>query len=148
MKNFRLLLAGLMVAGFAFTSCGDDDSTPAAEQASILGKWDYAQSGMNGAGMDIGFENYDHEAGCSKDHMELAEGGVYKDYWYGPATECTETVETSTYSLGNSSITFGTGEGAETWEIESVTSSTMRIRKLYSASEAGNIYEVETYTRH
>lgn len=149
MKKFRLLLCGLMVAGVAFTSCSDDDGDAPAQQASITGKWYYSQRGLNAAGQDMGFSNYsEHATGCTKDNMELTEGGAWREYDYTSAPACTESVETSTYTRTANSITFGTGEGADTWEIESVTDNTLRLRQLYTASEAGNVYSIETYTRN
>lgn len=148
MKNFKLLLCGLIVAGFAFTSCGDDDSTPAA-QTPITGKWYYSQTGTNVMGEDMGFTNYTgHEAGCIKDNMELTEAGVWKEFDYTPATACTENVETSTYTRTPNTITFGSGVDAETYEIESVTATTLRIRQLVSSEDGHNVYSVETYTRN
>lgn len=147
MKNFRLLLAGLMVAGFAFTSCGDDDSTPAAEQASITGKWFYSQDGFSAMGVD-NLSNYDgHTAGCTKDNMELTEANAYKEFDYS-GEACTESVVTSTYTRTPNSITFGTGENAEVYEIESITATTLRIRQLESTTGGQNVYWVETYTRN
>ncbi|MCR5860898.1 hypothetical protein LRS05_01500 [Flavobacterium sp. J372] len=138
-----------MVAGFAFTSCSDDDGDAPAQQASITGKWYYAQQGTNFMGQDVGFTNYPfHTQGCEKDNMVLGTDNSYKEYEYETAaTGCTEEeVLSSTYTMGNSSITFGTGASADTWEIESVTENTMRIRQAQTM-EGQTYYEVQTYTR-
>jgi hypothetical protein len=146
MKKFKLLLCGMMVAGFAFTSCSDDDSAP-TQQASLTGKWYYSQQGISAFGVD-NLQNYSgHAAGCTKDNMELTADGAWKEYDYSASPQCTESVMTSTYTTGNSSITFGTGESAETYEIESLTENTLRIRQAYTQS-GQTYYDVETYTRN
>jgi len=137
-----------MVAGFAFTSCSDDDGDAPAQQASITGKWYYEKQGYSAMGSDVGMSNYSgHAANCTKDNMELTDGGAWKEYDYASSPACTESVETSTYTRTSNSITFGTGEAAETYEIESLTDNTLRIRQQETLN-GQTVYWVETYTRN
>jgi len=149
MKRLKFILGAILISGFALTSCSDDDSDSNQEQqASIEGKWFYAKQGFSAAGVD-NLQNYDgHEAGCTKDNFVLdAAAGSWKEYDYA-STTCDETVVTSTYTRNGNSITFGTGPDAETYEIQSVTDSSLRIRQLESTTGGQNIYYVETYTRN
>lgn len=146
MKKLKLyLLIILFAVGLA--SCSDDSTERTiATQPPVTGKWYYSQQGQTIAGEDF-LVNYDlHTQGCSKDNIVLGTDNSYRFNDYS-AENCQEISNTSTYSISGNYITLGTGPDADTFEIESVTSTTMRLRQEETVD--GTIqYRVRTFTRN
>ncbi|MCR5860899.1 hypothetical protein LRS05_01505 [Flavobacterium sp. J372] len=145
MKKIKLYLCLLFAAVLA--SCSDDSTERTiAAQPPITGKWYYSQQGQSIAGEDF-LVNYTlHTAGCSKDNIVLGTDNSYRINEYSEEN-CQEISNTSTYSVNNNFITFGTGSSANTYEIESVTSTTLRLRQA-EAVNGTTEYWVETFTRN
>jgi hypothetical protein len=80
MKKIKALMFAFVLAGITVVSCSDDDSGPAP---TIDGKWNQVKTVVrinNGPGTDIPYD--DNQAGCDKDYVEFASGGVFNDVVY------------------------------------------------------------------
>jgi hypothetical protein len=146
MKKIKLLVSTLAVAGL-LASCSDDSTERTiSAQPPITGKWYYSQQGQSINGEDFLADYTSHIPGCSKDNIVLGTDNSYRRNDYSEQT-CQEVSTTSTYLVDNNFITFGTGAEANTYEIESVTANTLRLRQAEGV-DGVTVYLVETYTRN
>lgn len=144
MKKFRLLLCGLMVAGFAFTSCSDDDSDGGSGQASLNGRWFYAKEGVSAMGIES-LNDWNHEPGCIKDNVEFAANGVFNETYY--YEDCDEDKDTGTWSTTGNKLTVSSGGSSSVVEIVELTENILKIRQAQSVGD-NTIYDVQVYTRN
>ncbi|MGQ2983980.1 hypothetical protein [Flavobacterium sp.] len=147
MKKFTLLLA-FVAAGFAFTSCSDDDSNSTQFSASLIGgKWQHEKTGFRVMEQET-LEDYTHSEGCSKDYVEFLEDGVYKWVVYNGDNNCDEVVRTETYMKNGETLTVGEGEEFESFKIEELTETQLRTKTIYMEQEgSATVYQIDTYIR-
>jgi len=150
MKKIYLSLLAVTLAflSVTLTSCSnDDDSTPVNEQptANVEGKWYYSKMGVSFMGQEQ-LQNYQHEAGCTKDNVELVSGGVFKDRDYS-GSECSLDELTGTWSKTGNNVTVNIEGMAETWEIVSMTSSELKVRSPFTM-EGQTYYDVTVFTKN
>ncbi|MGK4568911.1 hypothetical protein [Flavobacterium sp. 3HN19-14] len=82
MKNFKVLLAGILLTGLSLSSCSSDDDN-SATSASIVGKWTPTKtvSKVNGqTALNNPYEG--NEAGCDKDFIEFTQAGALNNTVY------------------------------------------------------------------
>lgn len=146
MKEYRLIIMGLIITALSLASCSDNSADSAIEtQAPVTGKWYYSQQGLTSAGDDFLQDYTMHTPGCSKDNIVLGEDNSYTHNEYEEGN-CGVSSTTSTYTLDDNVLTLGTGPDAETYEIESVTATSLRLRQAETVNGVTE-YWVETFTR-
>ena len=129
MKQLKLTMA-LLAAGLMMVSCNKDDD--GGSQAALEGKWIYSKEGVAGGGQEI-LDDYEHSEGCAKDYTEIIAGGTVKDVWYY-GSECTEDIEESTWTREGNTVTVGTGEDADQFEILNLTDTELKIATEYEGA--------------
>lgn len=145
MKKVRLflLVATLAFSGVSLTSCSSDDdsNTPVEVQPQLVGKWYFSRTGSGFQGSEI-YDNYTHETGCTKDHVELMQDGMYKGRRYS-GDECTLQETSSTWSLANNILTVTNNNVTTVYEVTSLTASQLKLRtaEVNGDQTFYNIYE-------
>jgi len=142
MKKVIILFVSALVLGMTFTSCSNDDDSPATAPASVEGKWNFSKVSETENGVvTVPEEDYVHEPGCIKDYIELKPGGVYNEAFYGPG--CALDLTTGTWSKSGNIITITQGVDIISAEVVSVSSSLLKVK--ISDTDAG-ITTVTTVT--
>ena len=150
MKNLKLLMlaAALSFSAVSVTSCSSDDSSPVTEEqqqeAIFEGKWYVSKEGVSVNGFE-NLQNYQHTAGCTKDHSEFVAGGTFKDreYW---GTECEVDELTGTWSKTGNNVTVTIDGVARNFEIVSMTATEMKARELVTMN-GQSYYDITVFTR-
>lgn len=148
MKKIKLflLIAGLGLSTVSLTSCNSDDSSdPVESLATVEGKWYTYKEGISANGVE-NLQTYQHTAGCTKDHVELVAGGVFKDreYW-GTGCELDELTGTWT-KTGNNMVVTVDGIASDV-EIVYLTATEMKVRSLETMN-GQTFYDVTVFTRN
>ncbi|MDR6968902.1 hypothetical protein J2X31_002928 [Flavobacterium arsenatis] len=125
MKKISILLVAFVA--LTFSSCGSDDN--GTNTASIIGKWEYSQTGDVIEGVEF-LETYDHTTGCNKDYIEFKSNGTFDDVWYSNgASGCTSDNDSGTWAQNGVTITTAYGEqDAEEGEILTLNETTLKVR--------------------
>ena len=127
MKNVKLLLAGVLIAGLSFTSCSKDDDNSSSTDGNIVGKWTPTKTVTSVSNQEVEAEYTSNEPGCEKDFTEFVEGGVLKDviYYKNSSEVCTQDADaTSTWSKTGTSLTID----GDTYEVTRLTGSELRFK--------------------
>lgn len=129
MKKIKGLLAALVLVGLTVTSCGSDDSGPAA---TITGKWNLSKT-VSKVGDATNTENYaGNEAGCDKDYYEFvgANSGALRDVIFFKNAEevCTEDeAEAASWNKSEDLLTVTGGDLEGAYEITKLSNSELII---------------------
>lgn len=79
-------------------------------------------------------EDYDdNEPGCPKDYIEFKTGGVFNDADYSGST-CVIDLSSGTWVQSGSNITITEGTDVVTFQVVSVTSTTLKIKLTETSS--------------
>jgi hypothetical protein len=156
MKKFKVLLCAVLVAGFSFTSCSDDDedTTPVNggnTSASIEGRWYFSQEGTGTESMaESSLRDYDHADDCGKDYVLFNEGGVLKTIEFDGDDNCAQIVRETAWAKNGNTLTFGTGAEATTAEVIALTSTTLKIREVNPdfGGSGLTVYDYTVFTRN
>lgn len=137
-KNFVVLF---VVATMVLFSCDKKDD----DAASIVGKWQYAKEGTIVNGSEV-LVDYNHTPGCSKDYIEVIDGGVLKDVYYDSngAGGCDETIDTAAWTRNGNTLTVTAFGESSTVEISELTQTTLKVK--YTDPSDGTMY-VTVHTR-
>ncbi len=112
MKKMRIFVAAFVVAGLGLTSCSSDDNSSAGEPATIEKKWNQTQTVTKVGSNTLPAVPYeDNVADCSKNYIEFAAGGVYKDVvYFKQGGNCQENIaEPGTWSKTDSQLVINNG---------------------------------------
>lgn len=111
--TFLTASALLMVLGFS--SCDKDDDKYELPAATLTGKWFYSKVGTTIGGAEV-LGDYDgNETGCSKDYIELGNGGQYADVDYDSTdSPCEVFTDTGSYAVTGNTVVIDTGEDTVT----------------------------------
>jgi hypothetical protein len=145
MKKTILMLVAFVSMGALTTSCGgSDDSSSSNSSNSLVGKWEYYQTGYAYNGQVV-MEDYVHNTGCSKDYVEFFENGAINEMTYEDifGESCYESFSEGTYvkSGNNLSVTLYDETGEVT--IQTLNATTLKIK---GAVEQG-YYEISIFRR-
>lgn len=128
MKKINVLFVSALALGITFASCSSDDS-PTPTSASVEGKWIYNKTAYTYLGVVNPEENYaGNELGCVKDYIEFKAGGVYADGDY-TGTDCLLIRNDGTWSKSGNIITVASSGLAAQYELVSVTSSELKMKR-------------------
>lgn len=143
MKKLSILCLSALALGMTFTSCSKDDN----EAASIEGKWTmekYSYSIDNGKTFTD--EAPENTPGCSKDYVEVLAGGVFKTISYGD--KCVVDQSVGTWSQKENMLTTFIDGDTEVSNIESVTSTNLKLKSTYTDSETKiSIIAITAFTK-
>ena len=141
MKNLKIVLFSVLALGLTVTSCSDDDSSSSAK---LEGKWIYSKTGASANGQEM-LIDYDHAEGCTKDYLEIIEGGSFKDVEYD-GSECAEYTDEGTWAKNGNTLTVNYEDYVWTTKIEKLTGSQLKISS--SETEGGvTVKYVTVFTR-
>nr|WP_314895494.1 lipocalin family protein [uncultured Flavobacterium sp.] len=127
MRKISILFVSALVLGMTFTSCSNDDNSPAPAPASVEGKWNFSKISETVNGVTSPEVDYDHEPGCNKDYIELKAGGVFNEvYYFG--SDCASDLNTGTWSKSGNIITITLGGVVASVEVVSVSSSVLKVK--------------------
>ncbi|MDI1256100.1 MAG: lipocalin family protein [Flavobacterium sp.] len=137
MKKIKLVLAAVIFAGLALTSCSSSDDG-GGTSASIVGKWTPTKTIIKINGQTAFDEAYaDNEAGCDKDYLEFTAAGALNDvvYFHNVDNACEADAATpGTYTkTGNSVTVSGTADYDDTYTIAKLTTSELRVTTTTTA---------------
>jgi len=127
MKKVIILFVSALALGMAFTSCNNDDDSPAPTPASVEGKWNFSKISETVNGVTSPEEDYGHEPGCNKDYIELKAGGVFNEANYS-GSNCALDLSTGTWSKSGNIITITLGGVGVSGEVVSVSSSVLKVK--------------------
>lgn len=130
MKKILFLFVSALTLGL--TSCSKDDG----DSASIVGDWEYVQTGYRFAGEEV-LEAYDNDCSTSKDYTSFNEDGTMTDYYYD--MDCDVYADSGTWSKAGSNLTVTLDGETETAKIEKLNSSTLKVSIDYT--EEGVTYK-------
>nr|WP_314895495.1 lipocalin family protein [uncultured Flavobacterium sp.] len=129
MKKAIILFISVLVLGMTFSSCSNDDNSPAPTPASVEGKWIYNKMSYTYLGGTNPEEDYvGNELGCIKDYIELNAGGVYNDGDY-TGSDCVLVKNNGTWSKSGNIITVLSPGLAAHFELVSVSSSELKVKR-------------------
>lgn len=128
MKKILLLFVSTLV--LSLTSCDKDDD---GDSSSIEGKWSYFQEGTEVNGQEV-LVNYVNDCSTKSDYVEILAGGVFKDVYY--YDDCTEEVDTGSWSKDGSNITVSFNGFSSTGQILTLDNSTLKVKSTVE----GEIY--------
>ncbi|PWA09299.1 lipocalin-like domain-containing protein [Flavobacterium laiguense] len=135
MKKAIILFISALVLGMTFSSCSNDDDSPAPAPASVEGKWNFSKMSETVNGVTSPEEDYGHEPGCIKDYIELKAGGVFNEvYYFG--SDCASDLVTGTWSKSGNIITIRY-EGGRVVSVEVVSVSSSVLKVKFSNTEGG-----------
>lgn len=132
MKNLKLLSA-VFAFVFAFSSCSKDDDKVLTKQEMLTGKWEFSKTGyITDAGVET-IGDYSHACTTQKDFYQFSAGGIFKEEYYS-YNDCSLDLSTGKWSLSENklSITFDGSVGSESYEIIELTSTTLKLKYIYS----------------
>jgi hypothetical protein len=138
MKKVILLFVAI-VSLSSITSCSDDDEAA----ASLLGKWEYSQSGIAAGRQDVLFP-YEHTEGCTKDFVQIT-ATSYVDHSFFNDGGCEVDIETATYTRSGNTLTIGTGADAYSATIVTLNGNTLKLN--VSSEDLPGITAVLVLTR-
>ncbi|WP_140487486.1 lipocalin family protein [Flavobacterium sp. GSA192] len=125
-KVTTLMVIVLVFVTALLFSCNDDDN-PNPATASIEGKWNFNKISEEINGVKYPEENYDNSTGCPKDFVELKSGGIYVEGFYSEI-DCDLDEYVGEWSKDGAIVTIVTEEGATSYEIVSITASTLKVK--------------------
>lgn len=136
MKKLKVILTAIVLTGFALTSCSKDDDS--SVPASIETKWNQIKTNVQVGGQSFDQLYTENVEGCSKNYIEFAAAGVYKDVvYFKQSGTCNESVAepgTWTKSGDNLTITNG-GDLTGTYKVTKLTGAVLNIQT--ESSNAG-----------
>ena len=129
MKKLSILFASVLILATVFTSCTKDISGP-VDVNFIEGKWNFNKSTVSSSGFTLPYttDYFKNEDGCSKDYIELLNGGVAK-YGNYPAN-CALEQRNGTWSLSGTNLIIAvTGSSFNgTFEIASLSATELILK--------------------
>jgi len=137
MKILKLSVVVALIT-LSFSCSSDDGPTTSGE---LTGKWYYKEYKI--AGQTIPYD--DHEA-CGKDYIQFnADGtGANVDIW-----DCEIDAAPYTYTRTGNNITVSSDGESDTAQITELSSTTLKIKRVYDFYDDGNDQTViEVYTRN
>lgn len=143
MKKIIFLLLSTLVLGTTYTSCNNNDDSPAP--ASVVGKWNVSKVSETENGVvTLPEEDYVHEPGCMKDYIELKPDGVYNEAYYGSG--CALNLTIGTWSKSGNIITITQGADIISAEIVNLSNSMLKVKISDTDSGITTVTTV-TFTR-
>lgn len=145
MKKLIMLFVFTLVSGLNFTSCTSDNES-SSSSSSIVGKWNFSKftttvSGVTSPEMDWA----DNEPGCPKNYVEFKTDGVFNGASYSGST-CVLDISSGTWVQSGSTVTLTLGTEVTTFQVVSVTSSTLKIKT--TETDSGVTYTLNvTFTK-
>lgn len=134
-----LVLAFMMT--FISSCSSDDDDALNPATASIEGKWNFNKIAEEIDGVKYPEENYNDDNGCPKDFVELKSGGDFVEgYYYG--LECTLETSLGAWSKNGAIVTVTLDGESISYEIISVTNSTLKIKYSETVDGISYVYKV------
>lgn len=91
----RKLIALLFLIPLAFVACGEDEKT-FTEKNYLVGKWEVIETGSNGTGGIILYQDYENDVNC-KDSYTFNSDLTFTNSDYTTNGACTATTITGTY---------------------------------------------------
>jgi len=129
MKKLSTLFVLVLVLGTVYTSCTKDISGP-VDVNFIEGKWNFNKSTVSSSGFTLPYttDYFKNEDGCSKDYIELLNGGVAK-YGNYPAN-CVLEQRNGTWSLSGTNLIIAVAGSSfnGTFEIASLSATEMILK--------------------
>lgn len=111
-------------------SCNSDDDS--GSESSIVGKWQLYQDGEVVNGTEV-LELWLHECATEKDYVEFTGSGNLISHYF--EENCTENIETGTYTVNGNQIKTTFVYDGTTYEttanIETLNSTTLKIKETY-----------------
>jgi len=106
MKNKFTLTMMVLTLVFGFMACSDKDEDLTGDKAkeALIGKWvtlSFAD--------EEGIEDYEHACSSKNDYVEFQSNGTFRSIYY--EEDCSEIVETGTYSVNGDKLTIKGLEG-------------------------------------
>ena len=125
--TFLTASALLMVLGFS--SCDKDDDKYELPAATLTGKWYYSKVGTTIGGAEV-LADYDgNEDGCSKDYIELGNGGEFANVDYDSTdSPCEVLTDTGSYAVTGNTIVVDSGDGAVTGTLLNLSYTELKIK--------------------
>ncbi len=132
--KFMILPALLMVLGT--TSCNDDDEEQfQLPAATLTGKWNYSKVGQVVAGVEV-FQDYENEAGCNRDYIELGNNNTYVEVDYDSTDEpCQAITTTGTFAVTGNTVVVDAGDDSFTGTILNLSYTELKVKD----NESGTI---------
>lgn len=128
MKKLGILVASVLLAGMAFTSCASDDDSN--NVGSVVGKWNFSTQKITSNGVVINEGPYNgNEQGCATDYIELFDDNTVATGDYNE--NCELDVTTSTYTRTGNVLNVTDGEIAATFEIVTANATTLLLKNTY-----------------
>lgn len=126
MKKLIVLFVFALVTVLNFNSCSSDNES--SSSSSVTGKWNFSKfsttvSGVTSPEMDWA----DNEPGCPKNYVEFKTGGVFNGASYSGST-CVLDISSGTWVQSGNTFTLTLGTEVTTFQVVSVTSSTLKIK--------------------
>jgi hypothetical protein len=138
MKNLLKSLALTLLVTVSLVSCSKDDDG-VSTSGELLGKWEYSKTGIAVNGQEQ-LENYEHQAGCSKDFVEFTATDLIDTDYFG--SNCTEFTDSNPYTRSGNTISSG-GESATIVQLDNAT---LKVKGTYT--DNGITYNfITVYTR-
>jgi hypothetical protein len=136
MKNLKVAITALTIAGLSLTSCSSDDSSGTA--ASIVAKWNQTKTVTKvGNSGNITQSYQENEVGCDKDYIEFTANGAVNDviYFKNATNVCEADLATPTsYTKTDNAMTIAGGEFQGVYEITKLSGSQLIIKSIENVS--------------
>ena len=139
MKKLALLFVAVLAVGV--TSCSKDDD---AEQASLVGTWEYSKDGTIIQGQEI-LNNYNHAAGCAKDYSVITATTIIDHDFYG--SDCTEGSYTTAYTRNGNTISITEDGVVYAATILQLDNTTLKIKGPEYTEDEVTYSDVTVFTR-